>query len=550
MTTTAAALASSIASIAVTAPVTEATVLEDRAHVVRSARVTLPAGRSRLRIGGVSPVLADKTAIATLAGPGPVAINRLAVTRERLVLDADRSPADAEHSARFRALKEEAAVLKERQQRADTARDKIVAAITATITEANDDAAWGRDGREDWRAALDALHAREQAIIRDLVAIDAEIKDLRQRAHDHGERGHHSVARAQMIAAITIEVEVTAPGDYELRLAYLVPNACWRPYHAARLIAPVAAPGAAAASAQTPAATQLEFATTACIWQNTGEDWTGIRLRVSTARPSLGTAPPTLSNDRLFLRKKEAHIQVEIREQTVQNTGGAVDQSDGSAPADDGILGIDDGGEPQLLTCPGLATIPSDGLPHRAPLSAFTAPAESTLLVMGEITPAAILRTTHTNRAARPLLAGPVDLIRNGGISGRAEILYVAPGAGFDLGWGPEGDLRIEREVIETQEKAPLTSFFTGWTSTLIRADIRISNLADGARTVVVHERIPVSSLDQVRIETGDITPPATPDADGFLRWTVTLPARSHREITLRFHLRRHPDVVGDLGLK
>jgi uncharacterized protein (TIGR02231 family) len=546
MTTTAALAAPT--PLVITAPVAEATVLEDRAHVVRTARVTLPAGRSRLSITGVAPVLADKTAIATLAGPAPVAINRLAVTRERLVLDADRSAAEAEHSARFRALKEEAAVLKERQQRADLARDKTVAAITATITEANDDAAWGRDGREDWRAALDTLHGREQAIIRDLVAIDAEIKDLRQRAHDQVEHGHHSVARPQMIAAITIDVEVTVPGDYALRLAYLVPNACWRPYHTARLLTPVAAPAATtgASYAQTSAATQLAFATDACIWQNTGEDWTGIRLRVSTARPSLGTAPPTLSNDRLFLRKKEAHIQVEIREQTMQNTGGAVDHSEaGGGNADDGLLGIDDGGEPQLLTCPGLATIPSDGLPHRAPLSAFTAPAESHLIVMGEITPAAILRTTQTNRSTRPLLAGPVDLIRGGGISGRAEILYVAPGAGFDLGWGPAGDLRIAREVEETLEKNPLTSLFTGWTSTLIRADIRISNLADGPRTITVHERIPVSSLDQVRVETGDITPPASPDADGFLRWTLTLPARSHREIVVNFRIRKHPDVVG-----
>jgi hypothetical protein len=63
---------------------------------------------------------------------------------------------------------------------------------------------------------------------------------------------------------------------------------------------------------------------------------------------------------------------------------------------------------------------------------------------------------------------------------------------------------------------------------------------------VVVTERIPVSSLDQVRIELDDASAPAAkPDDNGFLRWTITIPARAHSEITLRFRIRRHPEIVG-----
>jgi len=50
------------------APVTEVTVLEDRAQVVREGRADLPAGRVRVRVAGVSPVLADKTLALSLAG--------------------------------------------------------------------------------------------------------------------------------------------------------------------------------------------------------------------------------------------------------------------------------------------------------------------------------------------------------------------------------------------------------------------------------------------------------------------------------------------------
>jgi len=49
----------------VIAPVAEVSVLEDRASVVRRGRIALRAGQQRLVIERVSPVLVDKTLLAT-----------------------------------------------------------------------------------------------------------------------------------------------------------------------------------------------------------------------------------------------------------------------------------------------------------------------------------------------------------------------------------------------------------------------------------------------------------------------------------------------------
>ena len=39
--------------------------------------------------------------------------------------------------------------------------------------------------------------------------------------------------------------------------------------------------------------------------------------------------------------------------------------------------------------------------------------------------------------------------------------------------------------------------------------------------------------------------PSAKPDSDGFVKWTVDLPARGRASLELRYVLRRHKDVVG-----
>ena len=62
-------LISGVAVLQAAVPVTEVTLLEDRALVVRRGIVELPPGRSRLRITPVAPVLVDKTLSAELSLP-------------------------------------------------------------------------------------------------------------------------------------------------------------------------------------------------------------------------------------------------------------------------------------------------------------------------------------------------------------------------------------------------------------------------------------------------------------------------------------------------
>jgi uncharacterized protein (TIGR02231 family) len=245
-----------------------------------------------------------------------------------------------------------------------------------------------------------------------------------------------------------------------------------------------------------------------------------------------------------------------VREQTIATTG------QGSAGRTiDQVPGVDDGGTVQILTATASATIPSDGRPNRIRLGAWSTPVEASRVAYPELAAAVTLRTRQVHAGTVPLLAGPVDLVRVGGLTGRTTLLYVAPGERFVLGWGADPALRVHRTHLEKHEEAGVLS---SWSQTRHRVAIRLSNLGATARTIVVTERIPVSELaDKVEIvlraadawqledEDGarrDLTPRVTARTlgdDGMVSWTVELPPRQRRAIAHEYVVKMHSSVVG-----
>jgi uncharacterized protein (TIGR02231 family) len=510
--------------LAVAAAVVEVTLLEDRAFVRRQGRVDLPAGTLVVTVEGVAPALVDKTLTAAVEGPAPVSVAELRVLRRRRVLAGDRPAAVSGLEAELTRLERERLAVGASGEHVRQALALARQARALLVSELGEDAAWGQAAPQRWRADLAALDLREDGLDAEALALDQRRAELDERIADLEARLAPVEETAGLAAAIQCRLVVAQAGEYSLTLGYLVPGAAWRPYHTARLLQDGDGPA------------RVEVTCEACVWQSTGEDWTGVALACSTERPSLGVEPPVLEPDVLRLQRKEPATVIEEREQVVETTGPS------SGPAAAELPGIDDGGEARLLRA-GPADVPSDGQPHRLPLFSFAAAAEPSLVLAGELVPAVVRATTQTNPGPAPLLAGPVDLIRRNGPAGRTSILFVAPGARFELGWGPEGDLRVDRSVAEKEEKEGLLS---GWRARRYQIDVTISNLGPEPHTIAAVERIPVSEIDKVEVALdGKPDPLAQPDGDGLLHWILTVPGRRQQRLRLAYRVRRHPDVVG-----
>lgn len=502
--------------------VSEVTVSEDRAHVTRRGEVRLAAGVTTLTIPGVAPVLVDKTLKVTV--DDGVTVGEVRVVRRRLHLESERPPdvaaLDAEIDAKELAVKD----LARRRVRFEMELGDLDALITQSVVDASTDASWGRLDAGSTRARLRAMEAEEKATRAAYVAfVDEQRRHAEALSRLRARRASHGHAATKEHAEVVVVVEVAEARSCNLTLDYIVPGACWRPQHTARLVGG-----------------KLRFQADGCVWQSTGEPWENATILLSTERPSLGREPPRLADDKIAAQRKQEVIVVEWREQEVQTAG----LGGGGGAASHAVPGIDDGGEARVLRGTGKTTVSSDGRPHRVPLFSFETDGATELVMMPALAPVALVKSTQVNAAKQPILAGPVDLVLESGLVGRTQVLFVAPGETFELGWGPDPGVRARRAVEEVDEEPGALS---SWLSRAHRVTVHLSNLDATPRTIALTEAVPVSEIEKVKItvDTKETTEGKKPDADGFVRWDVQLGARGRAKIELRYVVKRHKEVTG-----
>ena len=520
-------ISTEIQTLDLNAPVTTVTILEDRAQVQRIAKVNLAAGLWRVHIDRVAPILSDKSLRAEFSDRQSGAkVNDVRVRRRMLIKESDRSGLIEELKTEWRSQFEQYNVLIEDRQQLEEQFQQIGLILGKALQELPIDAAWGQVDPMAWRSQLQPLFQKmreSRSEILHTYHAQAQLKSAIERL----------VSRIQaetrpdqiFIAHIEADLAIAETGEYELAFDYVVPNAFWRPYHQAQL--------------QMGETSQLTFRTDGCVWQNTGEDWLNVDLVFSTARASLGTEPPLLTDDWLNIREKAKKIAVEMRDQTVKTTGlGAA-----TRPEAIDLPSVDDGGEVRTIRAPQKATIPSDGNPYRVPLFQFHSLAKIEHVLMPEIALQVVLKSEQTNNATLPILAGPVDLVRSTEYVGRTTISFIAPQEKFALGWGTDANMRVQRTQSQKREKNHLTQ----WNTITNTVSIFLSNIGDEVRKITMTERIPISELEKVKIEVvqDETSDRLQPDANGFCTWDLHLSPYSQSKVNLVYKIAAAPDVEG-----
>ncbi|KOG25201.1 MULTISPECIES: mucoidy inhibitor MuiA family protein [Streptomyces] len=509
-------------------PVTAVTCLEDRAHIERTAVLDLTAGVQRLRLGPVSALAVDRTLHAELTAGHPATVLDARIVRT-WTPRAPRPSADGDSPLRRReaALEAEQSSL-ERQGDRLRARLGLLGKLAADLLrEIGEGAGSGESERSRWAAELDRVDAerdtyaeRLRLVQVRLVELDAESMETQRALYASEEEP------AELVGHVELTVEAAADGPVELRLSHLTPCALWRPAYRAVLDGD-----------------SLTLETDAMVWQRTGEDWSGVRLTLSTARSALATDPPRLTEDRLTLKDRSSAerrtVDVELREEEIGDLGPASVL---------GLPGVDDGGEARVLSAPAAVSVRGDGRAHRVPLSAFTTAARGEYACAPELSPLVTQVVRCDNLSGHVLLAGPVDLVRDSGFGGRGTLDFTAVGAPVELAFGSRDDYRVVRRTEESRDSVGLTQR-TVVTRTVRLHVSRFSAPGErGERTVVLRERIPVSEVSavEVRLHKDACSPaPDVVDAEGVARWDLALPPGGRRTVTLVYELSASGKVTG-----
>lgn len=553
-------------------PITAVTCLEDRAQIERRGTVRLAAGVQRLRIGPVTPITVDRSLRAEIVpaagGPGtvPTAADPAAQdsggpdraapdtkAADARVVDArivraytpphpDGPGEDASELRReVHTLEREIHETEMHRQRLESRLAVIAQARADLFRDITEGAGAGDADPERWTDRLDRVEGEAGPRNAELHALHRRLRDLAEELKEAAAALLRTENEPEELSAVLeLVVEADRAGPAELRVVHLVPCALWRPAYRAALA---------------PDGRSVLLETDAVVWQRTGEDWNGVRLALSTARPTLAASPPGLAEDELALRDRSAEerrtVEVDLREEDIRTIGGESPGSGGPGSGSAEMPGLDDGGEVRVMTAPVPVNVVGDGRPHRVHLTAFTAACESERTCSPELSPLVGQVAVLPNESGHVLLSGPVDLVRGSGFVGRGELRFAGLGEQVRLPFGSEDDYRVVRHVEESRETVGLTGINH---RTVITRTVRlfVSRLgAPGDREagpVVVRERVPVSEVSavEIRLRKDACAPqPDDADADGIVRYDLLLGPGERREITLVYEITAAASVQG-----
>jgi uncharacterized protein (TIGR02231 family) len=379
--------------------------------------------------------------------------------------------------------------------------------------------------------------AKELTSLQQQVQLNQEKVEFAQRSLAELSTG---AVRTERDAIIVVEKANEAAG--KVRLNYLVDSAAWRPQYKLR------------AGKTTKDPVQLEYL--AAVAQQTGEDWAGVKLVLSTAQPMLNAAPPELQTLQVSVVPKSASPtgqnpdQMELEEQVRNLRGKGQKDLNEKKPSGAGLFNtaaaLDQSWElfnPEAAMKRGCALAVREGPTVTYHLNTkLTIPSrhDDQILEVAriEMAPdyyykAVPLLTSHiyrladlTNKSNYVLLPGDATMYIGTDFVGQMSLPLVAIGEQFTAGFGVDPQLQVTRQMTD---KARTTQ----GANQLLRYEYRIlvSSYKTEPIKLQVWDRLPHAENEAVGVNMLKTTPELSKDAlyqreqrpTNLLRWDVTV---------------------------
>jgi uncharacterized protein (TIGR02231 family) len=372
-----------------------------------------------------------------------------------------------------------------------------------------------RRGGGESLARAQRAQIQKREIGRQIAALERDLARLRSGARD----------------TRTVTVGVASEHGGSARVSYQVNGAGWRPAYRASLDSN---------------ASQVELVRQGVVQQSTGEDWSGVKLKLSTGQPRLSPAGPDPRPWWVSLPVAQAPASPPV----ANYMSGAL-----RAKVEDKRVRADMLSEAPIemqttfsteFEVPGLVTLPADGRKITVSLAKLTLPAKMRLRVVPRLDPAAIV-TAEAKRPDGVWLPGEIQLARDGSVVGSTQ-------------WNPQGSANL---VLPFGRDSLVRVTFNrvkdrnGSAGLLDRRNERevtdVLTLSSSHKTpldLLVLESSPVSTSDQIAVKASfDPKPQAEnwEERQGVVAWERPIAPSETVKITLSYSIAypREGTVVG-----
>lgn len=516
------------------------TVFPDRARVTRRGRLSLEPGQHRVEIADLPLALVVDSVRAS--GRGTARARLLGVRTE--IRHYAETPAEAarELEAQIQTLQDSDADLAARSE----VLDKALKALDGLAAQSDVFArglAFRNRSPEDQGALYDFIVARESGLQSEILALSRQRRDLaRELDRLRRELAKLQSARPRQRYAATVEVEVLSAGDLEIELTYVVQTARWMPLYDLRL-----------------SGDELEVTYLAEVSQGTGEDWLGVSLTLSTARPALALVIPELDPWYVGPRpapQPKAMMRRAVAMETLQvaapMAAGMAPQMDEMAEEEPEILleapaaEVTESGAALTYQISGRADVPGNHDARKVTVASFRLRPALDLVTAPRLEPVCYRRAKGRNESPYTLLPGPAQLFEGDEYLGATQIRHTAPGQELELALGADERVRVERKLIaRTVDK----TFLADRRRIRYGYRIEVENLRDRPQTVYVRDQLPVSRHEQIKVKLESADPKPTQQTElNQLEWKLVLEPAARQVLQFDFSV-EHPREMEVSGL-
>jgi uncharacterized protein (TIGR02231 family) len=516
------------------------TVFPDRARLTRRGRTALQPGEHRLEISGLPMSLFPDSLRASGRGTARARLQGVSARIENYV----ETPAEAarELETKIQSIEDadadlavQAAVLEKEQQAIDglASQSEVFARGLALRNRTT----------ADQGAVYDFVTGRGRTLQTELLALGRKRRDLaRELDRLRRELQQLQAARPRQRTVAVVEVEVTAAGELEIELSYVVQPARWQPLFDLRL-----------------AEAGLEVTYLAEVSQGTGEDWNGVALTLSTARPALSLVIPELEpwyigpqpppSAPIALGGAPMAMRASAPMQAAAPAFAEMMEEEAAMPELDlevTSATVSESGAALTYQIPGRADVPGHGAARKVTIASFQLRPELDVVTAPRLEPVGYRRAKVRNESPYTFLPGKAQLFEGEEYLGATQIGFTAPGQELELALGADERLRVERKLVTREvDKAFLADrrrIRFGYT-------IEVENLRDAPQVIFVRDQLPVSRHEQIKVKLDAAEPrPSKQTELNQLEWKLKLEKGARQTIRFDFSV-EHPRAMVVVGL-
>ncbi len=534
--------------------ITAVTVYPDRARVTRAGQVHVEPGQYRFEIPELPLSLAPESVRALGRGTARARLGGVDLQRAFFTETPTTRVAELERRIEEIGDKEEARVDEERVHQT------ALTFLNGLADQGESYAkglAFGKSDVEESVELLTFLTERIAAAHDRVRAIALEKRELtREKEKLQRELNQIASARSRQRYTAVVEVEALTAGDVAVELTYVVKNASWTPLYDLRLVEGDGSNGSEESG--------VEISYLAQVTQRSGEDWPGVNLTLSTARPALSATLPELSPWYVRVYRPPApvmaaagmpspkmaarRVRVEEAEEEATDVFFAAAPAAEPAPVEMEVsqAEVSQEGAAVTFTVPQAVDVPSDGSPHKTSVATLPLAPELDYLTAPKLVPAAYRRATITNDTDFVLLPGPANIFFGNEFVGTTRLKHIAPNESFKVFLGADDRIKVERKLVTREVDKRLI----GDRRRLRYAyQIEIKNLRNRPEKVIVQDQLPVSGHEDIKVRAEEILPQPNKQTDlGILEWELALEPEQETKLTFAFVV-EHPRSVNVTGL-